>query len=169
MNKISIIKEAAEKAGAAESDRTARLLRKADTLAAGIIIVTGFQLLEANNLLGSSSPWTNILYYLSLAVLGFSLFFAFCGMRIQGYAGYPRGSKLWDALKPENVSEDAAQEAIVQMLLETREQNARLNDAKIKSLFWCGWRLFAGFLLVAGSQLLNAILNSAVTISPPAS
>jgi len=169
MNKISIIKEAAEKAIAAESDRTAHLLRKADTLAAGIIIVTGFQLLEANNLLGSSSQWTNMIYYLSLAVLGISLFFAFCGMGVKGYAGYPRGNKLWDTLKPENVSEDAAQEAIVKMLLETREQNARLNDVKVKSLFWCGWLLFAGFLLVAGSQLLNAILNSAVSISPPGS
>ncbi len=169
MNKILIIKEAAEKASAAESDRTARLLRKADTLAAGIIIVTGFQLLEANNLLGSSSQWTNILYYLSLAVLSVSLFFAFRGMRVQGYACYPRGSKLLDALKPENISEDAAQESLVKMLLETREQNARLNDAKIKSLSWCGWLLFTGFVLVAGSQLLNAILNSAVTISSPGS
>jgi hypothetical protein len=169
MNKILIIKEAAEKADAAESDRTARLLRKADVFAAGIIILTGFQLLEANNLLGSSSQWTNIIYYLSLAVLGISLFFAFRGMCVQGYAGYPRGNKLWDTLKPESVSEDAAQEALVQMLLETREQNARLNDAKVKSLFWCGWLLFAGFLLVVGSQLLNAILNSAVFISPPGS
>jgi len=169
MSKISIVKEAAEKAIAAESDRTAYLLRRADTLAAGIIIVTGFQLLAANNLLGSSSRWTNMIYYLSLAVLGISLFFAFHGMRIKGYAGYPRGNKLWIALKPENVSEDAAQEALVQMLLETREQNARLNDAKIKSLSRCGWLLFAGFLLVATSQLLNAVLNYLASISPPGS
>jgi len=160
MSKISIVKEAAEKAIAAESDRTAHLLRKADTLAAGTIIVTGFQLMDANNVLGSSSHWTDILYYLSLAVLSAALFFAFRGMQVKGYAGYPRGKKLWDTLKPENISEDAAQEALVQMLLETREQNARLNDAKIKSLFWCGWLLFAGFLLVAASQLLNPILNS---------
>jgi hypothetical protein len=167
MSKISIVRETAEKAISAESNRSVHLLRKADTLAAGTIIVTGFQLLDANNLLGSSSQWTNILYYLSLVVLSVSLFFAFRGMRIKGYAGYPRGKKLWDALKPENVSEDAAQEALVQMLLETREQNARLNDAKVSSLFWCGWLLFVGFLLVAGSQLLNAVLNSSVIVSPP--
>ena len=160
MSKISIVKEAAEKAIVAESDRTAQLLRKADMLAAGTIVVTGFQLMDANNALGSSSHWTDILYYLSLAVLSAALFFAFRGMQVKGYAGYPRGKKLWDTLKPENVSEDAAQEALVQMLLDTREQNARLNDAKIKSLFWCGWLLFAGFLLVAASQLLNPILNS---------
>jgi hypothetical protein len=46
------------------------------------------------------------------------------------------------------------------MLLETREQNARLNDAKVKSLFWCGWLLFVGFLLVAGSQLLDAFVDT---------
>ena len=162
MSKISIVKEAAEKAIVAESDRTAQLLRKADMLAAGTIVVTGFQLMDANNVLGSSSHWTDILYYLSLAGLSAALFFAVHGMQVKGYAGYPRGKKLWETLKPENISEDAAQEALVQMLLETREQNARLNDAKIKSLFWCGWLLFAGFLLVAASQLLNPILNSLV-------
>jgi len=160
MSKILIVKEAAEKAVAAESGRTALLLRKADMLAAGTIVVAGFQLMDANNVLGSSSNWTDILYYLSLAVLSAALFFAVRGMQAKGYAGYPRGKKLWDTLKPENISEDAAQEALVQMLLDTREQNARLNDAKIKSLFWCGWLLFTGFLLVAGSQLLNLILNS---------
>ena len=162
MSKISIVKETAEKAIVAESDRTVQLLRKADMLAAGTIIDTGFQLMDANNVLGSSSHWADILYYLSLAGLSAALFFAFRGMQAKGYAGYPRGKKLWDTLKPENISEDAAQEALVQMLLETREQNARLNDAKIKSLFWCGWLLFAGFLLVAASQLLNPILNSLV-------
>jgi hypothetical protein len=47
MSKISIVKKAAEKAIAAESDRTVHLLRKAEKFAAGIIIVTGFQLLDA--------------------------------------------------------------------------------------------------------------------------
>ena len=98
--------------------------------------------------------------YLSLASLSLSLFFALRGMRAKGYADYPRGNKLWDNLKPENVSEDAAQEALVQLLLQTREQNARLNDVKINSLFWCGWLLFVGFLLVAGSQLLDAFVDT---------
>src|SRR5271170_278265 len=159
MSKVSIVKEAAEKAIAAESDRTVHLLRTAEKFAAGIIIVTGFQLLAANTLLESSSPWVKILYYLSLAVLSLSLFFAIYGMRVKGYADYPRGNKLWDNLKPENVSEDAAQEALVQMLLKTREQNTLLNDAKINSLFWCGWLLFAGFLLVVVSQLSDALVN----------
>jgi len=167
MSKISIVKDAAEKALVAEAERTTQLLRNAYIFAAGIIIVTGFQLLDANNLLDTSLRWVNFLYFFSLAVLGVSLLFAFCGMRVNGYSNYPRGNKLWDNLKPENVSEDAAQEAIVQMLLQTREQNARVNDAKVNLLLWCRWLFFAGFLLVAGSQLLNAILNSPVMISPP--
>ncbi|MGD1087542.1 MAG: hypothetical protein ABR955_02305 [Verrucomicrobiota bacterium] len=160
MSKILIVKEAAEKAIAAESDRTVHLLRQAGMFAAGIIILTGFQLLDANTLLESSSQWVKILCCLSLAILGLSLFFAFLAIRLNGYADYPRGNKLWDNLKPENVSEDAAQEALVQMLLKTREQNAQLNDAKVNSLFWCGWLLFVGFLLGAGGQLLDAFLNA---------
>ncbi len=160
MSKISIVKEAAEKAIRAESDRTAHLLRKAERFAAGIIIVTGFQLLDVRTLLESPSPWVKFSGYLSLAALSLSLFFAFRAMRVKGYADYPRGNKLWDNLKSENVSEDVAQEALVQLLLQTREQNARLNDAKINSLFWCGWLLFVGFLLVAGSQLLDAFVDT---------
>jgi hypothetical protein len=160
MSKISIVKESAEKAIAVESDRTVHLLWKAEKLAAGIIIVAGFQLLDVKTLLESSSQYVKASCYLSLAVLSISLLFAFCGMQIKAYSNYPRGKKLWDNLRPENVSEDAAQEALVQMLLDTREQNARLNDAKVKSLFWCGWLLFVGFLLVAGSQLLDALIDT---------
>ena len=47
MSKISIVKEAAEKAIATESERTVHLMRKADTFAAGTIIITGFQLMDA--------------------------------------------------------------------------------------------------------------------------
>jgi hypothetical protein len=160
MNKIAIVKEVAEKAIAAESDRTVHLLRKAEWYAAGIVIVAGFQLLDVKTLEESSSPWVRIVCHVSLGVLSAALFFAVRGMRLKGHADYPRGNKLWVNLKPETISEDAAQEALVQMLLETREQNARLNDAKINSLLWCRWLFFAGFLLVAGSQLLDAFVDA---------
>jgi hypothetical protein len=159
MSKISIVKEVAETAIRAESDRIVHLLRKAELYAAGIIIVMGFQLLDVKTLLESSSQWVKILCYASLGILGLALFFAFRGMRLKGHADYPRGNKLWVNLKPDNITEEAAQEALVQMLLETREQNARLNDAKVKALFWCGWLFFAGFLLVAGSQVLDAFVD----------
>lgn len=157
MSKISIVKDVAEKAITAESARTGHLLRKAELYAAGIIIVTGYQLLDVRILFVSYSRWVKVLSYVSLGILGVALFFAFRGMQLKGYADYPRGNKLWINLKPENISEDEAQEALVQMLLETREKNARLNDAKVNALFWCGWLFFVGFLLVAGSQLLDAI------------
>jgi len=157
MSKIAIVQAAAEKTIAAESARTGQLLRRAEKLAAGIIIVTGFQLLDAKSLLESSAELARISGYLSLGVLSVALFFAICAMCVKGYADYPRGNKLWDNLKPEQVSEDAAQEALVQLLLQSREQNALLNDAKAASLFWCAWLFFAGCLLVAGSQLLDAL------------
>jgi len=78
----------------------------------------------------------------------------------KGYAGYPRGNKLLDTLKPDSVTEEAAEEGLVQLLLKTREQNALLNDAKARSLFWCGWLLFAGILVVVGSQLLDAYIDT---------
>ena len=156
MSKILIVKDAVEKAIATESVRTVHLLRRAEWLAAGIIIVTGFQLLDVKTLLESSSQPVKWSCCVSLAVLGVALFFSILGMRLKGYADYPRGQKLWNNLKPETVTEEVAQEAIIQSLLETRETNARLNDAKVKALFWCGWLLFVGFLLVVGSQFLDA-------------
>ena len=163
MNKISIIKEAAEKASSEENKRAEQLVCRAEKFTAGIIIVAGFQLLSAANVLGSGSPWAEGLCYLALTTLGLSLFLGFYSMRLKGYADYPRGDKLWETLKPENVSPDAAEEAIIQLLLKNREQNAKLNDSTAHSLSWCGWLLFAGFLLVAVSQLLAPL----AVISPP--
>lgn len=156
MSKVAIVKDAAEKAMAAECDRTRQLTGRAEKFIAATIIVTGFQLSNAMIVLESSSQWAKDLCYLALAALSFALFFGFCSLRLKGYAGYPRGDKLWENLKADNVSEDAAEQAIIQLLLKTREQNAKLNDTKVRSLFWCGWLFFVGFLLVASSYLLDA-------------
>lgn len=155
-------KDATEKAMAAESGRTESLLRDGGRLAAGAVIVLGFQLLDLKALLESSSPWAKIVSCASLGVLGMSLWLATWSQQVKGYANYPRGFTLWDNLKPETVSEEAAEEALMQMLLKTREQNARLNDAKTKVLHWCRWLLFIGVLLVAGSQLLDAYANGLI-------
>jgi hypothetical protein len=159
VSKISIIKDAAEKAMAAENERTKLLLGRAEKFTAGIIVVTGFQLVSLPNVLGASSPWAGYSSYLALAALGLSLFFGFYSLRLKGHAGYPRGDKLLENLKPDEVSEDAAEQAIIQLLLKNREQNAKLNDTKAISLSWCGWLFFAGFLLAAGSQFLVPLAN----------
>lgn len=154
------MKGAAEKAMAAEAERTDSLLGEAGKLAAGILIVLGFQLMDVKTLLESPSRGVKILCYLSVGVLGAALLLAIIGLTAKGYAGYPRGNKLLDTLKPDSVTEEAAEEGVVQLLLKTREQNALLNDAKARSLFWCGWLLFLGVLLVAGSQLLDAYIDT---------
>jgi hypothetical protein len=159
MSKLTIVKEAAEKAMAAEGGRTRQLTGRAERFIAGAIIVTGYQLLDLAGSLASSSLWAKVCCHLALAVLGLSLFFGFYSLRLKGYAGYPRGDILWETLKPENVSADAAELAVIQLLLKTREQNATLNDAKAKSLSRCGWLLFAGVLSVVGSHLLDALAN----------
>ena len=160
MNKILIAKDAAEKAMTAEIVRMESLFSRGGKFIAGIIVVLGFQLLDAKTLLESASPWVKFSCYASLAALGLSLLFAFGALASKGFAGYPRGNKLWETLKPDNVTEEAAEEAIVQLLLKTREQNALLNDARERSLFWCGWLFLAGVLLVAASQLLDAYIDT---------
>jgi serine kinase of HPr protein (carbohydrate metabolism regulator) len=159
MSKITVVKEAAEKAMSAENDRTKHLLGRAEKFIAGTIIVTGFQLLNIATLLGSSSQWAKVSFYVALAALSLSLFFGLCSMGLKSHAVYPRGDKLWENLKPEEVSESVAEQAIIQLLLKTREQNAKLNDAKVVLLFWCGWLFFVGFLSVISSHLLDALAN----------
>lgn len=160
MSKFSLAKEAVEKAMAAEHHRTESLARESGWLAAGIIVVLGFQLLDAKALLESASPWAKMSGYVSLGILGVALLLAFCSQQVKSYANYPRGFALWDNLKPESVSEEKAEEALIQMLLKTREQNARLNDAKTRLLYWSRWLLFIGILVLAGSQLLDALVSS---------
>lgn len=160
MSKILIAKDAAEKAMAAETNRAESLLRQAGKFAAGIIVVLGFQLLDAKTLLESVSLWVKILCYASLAVLVLSLLFAFAALALKSYANYPRGHTLWETLKPDNVTEETAQEAIVQLLLKTREQNALLNDARERLLSWSGWLFLGGILLVVAGQLLDAYIDT---------
>ena len=159
MSKISIVKEAAEKAMTAEGDRANQLAGRGEKLLAGIIIATGFQLLDTPTLLDASSSPVKVTCCLSLAALALAALLGFWSLRPAGYAGYPRGEKLWETLKTEDVSEEAASQAVVQLLLKNREQNAKLNDAKASSVFWCGWLLFAGIILVVASHLLDALAN----------
>ncbi|HEX4350846.1 MAG TPA: hypothetical protein VH251_10680 [Verrucomicrobiae bacterium] len=159
MGKILIAKDAAEKALAAELARTDTLARAAWKFAAGIIVVLGFQLRDIRTLVESPSLWVKVLCCLSLGILGVALILAFQGLQGKGHGHYPRGNKLWENLKPESVSEEAAQEALVQMLLQTREQSARLNDAASRVSNWCGWLFLTGVLLSAGCQLLDAFEN----------
>jgi hypothetical protein len=156
MGKILIIKDAAEKALAAELVRTDSLARGAWKFVAGITVVLGFQLREIKAMVESPSPWVKILCCCSLVVLSTSLLLAFCALQRKGDGQYPRGNRLWENLKPDSVSDEAAEEALVQMLLQTREQNARLNDLRNRFLCWCGWLFLTGLLLVAGSQTLEA-------------
>lgn len=160
MNKISIIMETAQKATTAETDRAEQLLGRAEKFAAGIVVVTGFQLWNLTGMLDPSSRWVNGSCYLSLGVLSLSLLFTLYSMRLKGYAGYPRGDTLWETLKSENVSDADAELAIIQLLLKNREQNAKLNDAKMRLLFWCGLLFVVGFLLVIISRLLAALANN---------
>jgi hypothetical protein len=159
MSKLSMVKDMAENVVTAEAGRTQCLLQEARKLAAGTVVVIGFQLLDAKALLESSSSWAKIMCYVSLTVLSAALWMAFHGQQVKGYASYPNGNTLWDNLKPETVSEEKAEEALVHMLLKTRDQNARLNDAKIRTLSWCRKLLFVGILALIGSQLLDAYTN----------
>jgi hypothetical protein len=157
MNKISIIKEAAEKASSEENKRAEQLVCRAEKLVTSIIIITAFQLFNVRNLLESPSSWTKAICYSSLPILSLSLFLGLYGTKLKGHTAYPRGDQLLENLTPHDVSQDAAEKAIIQLLLKTREQNAKLNDAKVRLLSWCRWLFFAGFLLVVAGRFLAAL------------
>lgn len=157
MNKISLIKETAEKASAEENARANDLICRAEKLVTSIIIIMAFLLLNVPQLLQSSSPWTKPLCYLALGTLSVSFFLGLYGTRLKAYSVYPRGDKLWENLKPDEVSQDAAEQAIIQLLLKTREQNAKLSDAKANLLSWCRWLFFAGFLLVIAGRVISGL------------
>ncbi|HTV48747.1 MAG TPA: hypothetical protein VMG59_09930 [Phycisphaerae bacterium] len=157
MSKISIIKDAAEKAMEAEFSRTEYLLGKAEKFVASVAVVMGFQLFDVKSLLKSSSLQVEVLFLLAFIVLIFSLFFSLCSMRVKNYVNYPRGNKLWHELEEEAISETNAEEIVAKMLLKAREHNAQLNDEKARLLFWNGWLLLIGYCLVLSSQLLAAL------------
>ena len=69
------------------------MLRKAETFAAGITIVIGFQLLDIKTLLESAFT-VGENFMLPVAGGFIPLIFAFGGTQLKGYADYPRGKKL---------------------------------------------------------------------------
>ena len=159
MSKLLIAKEAAERALTVEWGRKESQLRDAWKFAAGIIVALGFQLRDVKSLVESPSPYVKILCCLSFVVLSAALLVVFACLQSNGYSHYPRGQKLWDSLKPENVSETEAEEAVLLMMLQTREQNAKSNDARGRGLRWAGWLFPAGVLLVVATQLLEAYFD----------
>jgi hypothetical protein len=160
MNKTYTVKDATEKATAAENDRTKQLTGRVEKLVAGIILVTGFQLLNVPSSLESPLACGKVLCFLALAILSLALFFGFRSVTARGHAGFPREDKLRETLRPGNVSDEAAEQALVHWLLKTLERNAKLNDNKTKSLFGGVRPFFGGFLLVVTSQLLAALSNT---------
>lgn len=160
MSKIRIAKDAVEKAIIAETTRTESLAGQATKVAAAAIVVVGFQLMDTKTPLESPASWVKISCYASLAALAVSLLFSFFALVSKNHSDYPRGNKLWETLKPDSVTEDADDEAVVQLLLKSREQNAVANDAKQRSAYRSAGLLLAGILLVAASQLLDAYLDT---------
>ena len=61
--------DAAKNAMAAETDRAGFLQGRSEKLTAGVIVVMGFQLMSASNVLGSGFPWAAGLYYSALAII----------------------------------------------------------------------------------------------------
>ncbi|MGA2245975.1 MAG: hypothetical protein ABSH48_13320 [Verrucomicrobiota bacterium] len=159
MSKISTAKDAAEKALSIELGRTESLMRNAWKFAAAIVVVFGFQLRDLRTLVESPSTGVKVVCCLSFAALAASLVLACRSLQVRGEGHYPRGQKLWESLKPASVTEEAADEALVQMLLQSREQMARVNDTTARLQGWCGWMFLTGALLVAGSQLWDAFAD----------
>jgi hypothetical protein len=159
IGKVLMAKIVAEKALSAELARADVLARDAWRFLAGIILVMGFQLHDIRSLVESPLPSVRILCCSSLAVLGVALILAVYNLQAKRYSHYPRGNRLWDNLKPESITEPAAEEALMQMILQTRELNARLNDTKERVSRWCGWLFLTGTLLVVGCQVLDAFDN----------
>ena len=159
MSKLLIAKDAAEKALAVELGRTESRLRDAWKFAAGIIVALGFQLRDVKSLVECPSPCVKILCCVSFVVLAGALALVIACLQPNGYGHHPRGQKLWDSLKPESVSETDAEEALLLMLLQTREHNAKLNDARNRVLRWGAWLFLSGVLLVTATQVMDAFMN----------
>lgn len=150
-SKISVVKDAAEKGFEAESKRTENLFAKAEKLVAGVAAVTGFQVIDAKNLVKTQS--SEILNGSALVFLFFALFLAFLAMKVRDYVSYPRGNVLWDKLICKEVSAEAAEAAIALMLLKAKERNASLNDRNALLVAASCVALVLGFLFAVAAQL----------------
>lgn len=156
MSKLSVIKDAAEKAFEAESGRREGQVAKAEKFVAGTAAIMSLQVFESKQLLKEDK--FKLLVLISLIFLALAFLFAFLSMRVKGFVGFSRGSELPDLLKDEDANEETAEQEITNMLLQAREQNARLNDKNADLLRTSGWFILAGFVVVVATQLLKGLL-----------
>ncbi len=151
MSKLTVIKEAAEKAFDAERDRTDYHISKAEKFIAAITLVMAFQVHEAKDLV-KETPFT-VPVCISLGLLALSLFFTLLAMRIRRFIGYSAGTELKELLEDQEADDQKAGQELADVLIEARDHNAGLNDRNATLLRIAGWLLLAGFLLVIGIQI----------------
>jgi hypothetical protein len=149
MAKPDLLLNLCEKAFLLELERTDKLTAKAEKLLVAVGVVAGLQVLDLKIL--------SIVALSAFIALAVSVAFALTSMQVRNYKGYPRKKALLTQLSPDKVSDEAVSLSVCNMYLEAREDNARMNDNRARTLAWAVILLVLAFALMTGGHLAEIL------------
>jgi len=159
MSKEDITLEHSGKAFTAQLTRAKTLDDKAEKLAAAVVVVIGFHLIDSSMLkLQGSAAIQAVISIAALALLGASLVAAYLGRRIQKYVGYPKAAEFLDMLSPNDVDEERAKLLVAKVYLNAAESNREINNKKAQWLTLSSWLLLVGLLAAVISATISKML-----------
>lgn len=161
MSKVDLVFQESEKAFLAEIGRGERITDKAEKYIGAIAIIIGFKLIDLDSLKFSgqnSQALASWIAVVSFLVLGLSLVQALLSRRVLRYYSYPRGEKLIEDLRSDELDNDMAKVKIAKMYLTARERNALINDNRAKLLSVSGILIVIGFTVAAVGHIVAKIL-----------
>ena len=155
VSKVDIMLGECEKAYLAEKKRTENLANKAEKYLAAVAIIIAFTSIkfEQVDLAGGIELFFNIFVVVAFFLLGVTLLLVFVSMRVEPYISYPRGERLIDELKGEDITSEVAKVKIAKMYLYAQNKNALINDKHAKLLSWSLISLTVGFLSAVTGQI----------------
>jgi hypothetical protein len=162
ISKLDIILGEAEKAFQYEEKRRDNLDKKTERFVAAIALVFGLHLIDLEHLAFSGNLPDKLYSWLAIGAilaLGISLIVALLSNRVVNYYSYPRGTRLIDELKSEDISDDSTKIRIAGMYLKAHDINAKINDARAQWLSYSGIFLVSGFFLAIASHLVIKVFK----------
>lgn len=154
MDMKDIVMQMAHKAFDVEFERTKYIFSKAEKFMAGVVAIIGYHLIDIEKFINSDYIIIKIASWSALAFLITALLLALMAMQARKYKSFPAGRSLYEMTKDKEIpNEDVASEMIIVLLLDMREDNARINDQLSNLILWSGIFLVVGFMLVVVSRL----------------
>lgn len=157
MRKVDILFQESEKAFLAERARTETLDTKAEKLVGAVALIALLQLIGDSDPFPSRHKLDLVIWSVGIICLLIAIVLALFSGVVRRFKSFPRGMRLVDEFRDENLGDDDAKIRMSKFYLGAHDYNAIANDRKARLLMWSSVLLIGGLVLTIVGRLLTAI------------